>query len=302
MIYSLISIACALLLAPLYTGVINRVKALMAGRRGPPLLQLYYDIYKLLHKGAVYSRTTGLLFKTGPVVSLAALLAILALLPAGGHSGLFSFSGDILVVAYFLAISRFFTVLAALDTGSSFEGMGASREMQFGLLLEPAFFCVFAALARLTGSLDLSGIYAGLSPASWLQATPVLLPVTAVLFIALLVENARIPIDDPSTHLELTMIHEVMILDHSGPDLALLEYAASLKIWISATLLAGILCPLHSGTYWIDMLVFLMIMGLTATLAGMLESTMARLRLIKIPHLLTGTLALAALSFIVQIR
>ena len=210
---SIAHVVLAMLLAPLLPGVINRVKAWFAGRRGPPLLQAYYDLWKLLHKGAVYSTTTTWVFVAGPIVGLACVATALLIVPLGGVPGLLAFSGDFLLVAYLLGLMRFFTILAALDTGSSFEGMGASREAFYSALAEPALLLGLAAMAAQSHSLSLSAMYAAVTRSAMTSfAGPALLLVAAALLIVFLAENARIPIDDPNTHLELTMIHEVMVL------------------------------------------------------------------------------------------
>ena len=166
MIKPLVQYLLALLLAPLLSGVINRVKAFFGGRRGVPLFQLYFDLYKLLHKTPVYSRTTTWLFRAGPIAGLAAMLCALALLPFGGRPSFLSFGGDLILLVYLLGLARLAAVLAALDTGSSFEGMGASREVQFAVFAEPAFFLALAALARGGGGLSLAGIFSNLTPAA----------------------------------------------------------------------------------------------------------------------------------------
>ena len=201
---SIIHILFAVLLAPLALGVINRTKAIFAGRRGQPLLQLYWDLFKLLRKGAVYSRTTTWVFSAGPLVSLAAVLTSLLVVPFGGVRALLAFPGDLLLLAYLLGLMRFFTVIAALDTGSSFEGMGASREVTFSALAEPALLLGLAAMGRRAGSLSLSGMYSGMMPSDLVHhGGPVLILVAAAFLVVFLAENARIPIDDPDTHLEL---------------------------------------------------------------------------------------------------
>ena len=240
---SLLPAALALGLAPLLVGVITRTKAVIAGRVGQPLLQPYRDLRKLMRKGAVYSRTTTWVFRAGPVVGLAATVLASALVPYGGSFALVSFPGDLFVFAYLLALTRFFTVIAALDTGSSFEGMGASREVTFSALAEPALLLGLAAVARTTGSLSLSPILSKVTVEVWAQAAPALALVAAAFLVVFLVENGRIPVDDPATHLELTMIHEVMILDHGGPDLAFILYAAAVKLWLLGTLLIGVVLP-----------------------------------------------------------
>jgi formate hydrogenlyase subunit 4 len=292
----------ALVLSPLMLGVINRTKAWFAGRRGPPVLQAYYDLSKLLRKGAVYSRTTTWVFRAGPIVGLAAVLVATALVPLGDEPAPLAFTGDLILLAYMLGLMRFFTVVAALDTGSSFEGMGASREVTFSALAEPALLLGLAAVARLTGSLSLSGMSAAVSLETWRQAGPVLALVTAALMVVLLAENARLPVDDPNTHLELTMIHEVMVLDHSGPDLAFILYGAALKLWVLAALLVGLVLPVRTGNAWLDVGAGLGAMFAVAVAVGVVESSMARLRLLRVPQLLVGAGALAALALILTLR
>jgi formate hydrogenlyase subunit 4 len=291
----LLNIALALVLAPLLLGVINRVKAVFAGRRGQPLLQLYRDMLRLLRKGAVYSRTTTWVFRAGPVVGLAATVAALAVVPCGSMPALVSFPGDFVLFAYLLGLARFMTVTAALDTGSAFEGMGASREVFFSMLAEPALLVALAALAKLAGSLSMTALLAGAGPGAWAAEAPALILVAAALFIVLLAENARIPVDDPNTHLELTMIHEVMVLDHSGPDFAFIQYGASLKLWAFGMLLAGML-PLDTGRPAADAALAVAAVFAVAIAVGVVESTMARLRLVRVPQLLLGAVAFALLA------
>jgi formate hydrogenlyase subunit 4 len=283
--------------APFLFGVINRTKAFFAGRRGQPLLQPYFDIWKLLRKGAVYSRTTTWLFVAGPLLGLAIALLLLLLLPMGRIPALVAFPGDVLLLVYLFGLWRFFTMLAALDTGSSFEGMGASREAFFSLFAELPLILGVVALAAHLHSFSLSVIFGRLAEAGpgWSAAMPMLLLIGAAWFVVMLAENARMPVDDPNTHLELTMIHEVMILDHGGPDLAFILYASSLKFWIMGSLLVNLLVPLHFASQLINVLAFAGGMLIVAVLVGVVESGMARLRLTKVPQLLVGA---AALSFV----
>jgi len=290
----------ALILSPLLPGIINRTKAFFAGRRGQPILQLYFDLARLLRKGAVYSRTTSWVFRAGPVVGLASAMASLFVLPLGGAAAPVSFAGDLILLAYLLGVMRFFTVIAALDTGSAFEGMGASREVQFSALAEPALLLGLAAVAHagqasLSGSLaepgslfSLSGMYSRLSIGAWISSGPALLMVAGAFLVVFLTENSRIPVDDPNTHLELTMIHEVMVLDHSGPDFAMILYGAALKMWILGALLAGILVPVRTGNFWLDAAAIICGLFVLAVVTGIIESTMARLRLLRVPQLLVS--------------
>jgi formate hydrogenlyase subunit 4 len=292
---------CALILAPLLLGIVNRTKAVIAGRRGPPLLQPYWDIAKSLRRGAVYGEATTWLFRLGPVVGLAALVAALLVMPFGGLGAPVSFSGDMIVLVGLLALGRFATVLAALDTGSSFEGMGASREVHFSALAEPALLLALATLARVTGSFALTPVYQSITIGAWADALPTFALVAMTLLIIALVENTRIPVDDPNTHLELTMIHEVMVLDHSGPDFGLIQYAMAVKLWIFGALLVGLMVPVRSGSAWFDGTAMLVGMVLLAGVIGMIESAMARYRLVHVPQFIVGAATLSAVAFIIRL-
>jgi formate hydrogenlyase subunit 4 len=290
----------ALALAPLMIGIINRTKAFFGGRRGRPLLQLYYDLAKLARKGAVYSTTTTWVFRAGPVVGLAAAVLALLLIPFAGVPALVAFPGDFLLFAYVFALGRFFTMSAALDTGSAFEGMGASREATFAALIEPSLFLGMAALALHTHAISLSGIYARIA---WSSATaaPLVLVIVAF-FVVLLVENSRIPFDDPETHLELTMIHEVMVLDHSGPDFLLIQYGAALKTWVLAAIATNVFAPHVFGSYPANLAAALAAQALAAVAVGVVESTIARLRLVRVPQALTGAAILSLLALFFFLR
>ncbi|MEI6970232.1 MAG: NADH-quinone oxidoreductase subunit H [bacterium] len=294
--------AIALAAAPLLVGVINRTKAYFAGRCGQPLLQTYHDLAKLLRKGAVYSGTTTWVFRAGPIISLGAALLALAFIPLGGIPALFSFNGDFILVAYLLGVMRFFTVAAALDTGSSFEGMGASREVQFAAMAEPSLILGVVAVARGTGELTLTNILGAVSSDLWLAQGTVLALVIMAWFAVFLAENSRIPVDDPNTHLELTMIHEVMVLDHGGPDFAFVSYGAALKMWILGAFVVGLLAPVRTGQILPDLAAGLAGMLTLAVAVGVVESTMARLRLVRVPHLLLAAGAFSILALLLVMR
>jgi formate hydrogenlyase subunit 4 len=303
-----------LALAPLLLSVINRTKAKFAGRVGQPWLQPYYDLWKLLQKGAVYSETTTWVFRAGPLVALAAVLAALFLLPFGGARAVASFDGDLLVFVYLLGLARVAMILAALDTGSSFEGMGASREAWVSALAEPALLLALAALSREAVSRATAGgaQAAGLAHASlsalhganeldaWHGAAFILVLAGVSLFVVLLAETARVPVDDPTTHLELTMIHEVQVLDHGGPDFAFILYAQALKLWALAALLVGLVLPTRTGLALLDEGIALAGVFAVAVGVGVIESVMARLRLNRVPRLLIGAASLAALAFVLE--
>ncbi len=299
---SAIQVAAFLVLPPLLLGVVGRVKALFAGRAGPPIFQVYRNLLRLIGKGAVYSRTTTWVFRAGPVVGLAAVASAGLLLSFGGAPAAISFAGDFVLFAYLLGLARFFTALAALDTGSSFEGMGAAREVTFASLAEPALFLCLLVLARATGGLSLSQMLGeGLSGA-WGEHGPALLLTSLALFVVALAENARIPVDDPQTHLELTMIHEVMVLDHSGPDLAFILYGASLKLFLFGALVVRLALGARFPSPWLALLAFLGGMLAFAVLVGTVESTMARLRLSRVPQMLVGASVLSAFALVLLLR
>jgi formate hydrogenlyase subunit 4 len=299
---SFFPLVLALMLSPLLFGFINRTKAFFAGRHGQPLLQTYFDLWKLLQKGAVYSHTSTWIFRAGPVIGLAATLTAVMLMPLGNFPSLIAFPADFLLFAGLLGLLRFFTVIAALDTGSSFEGMGASREVFFSALTEPALFIALATLVRQTGQLSLSTMFGAASYGQWLHSWPVLGLVFLALMIVLLAENARIPVDDPNTHLELTMIHEVMVLDHSGPDFAFILYTAGLKMWMFSALVLGMVLPFPSGNPWLNLAMALSGMFGLAVVIGVVESVMARLRLLVVPQLLIGAGVVATVALILTLR
>jgi len=294
----LAQLALTMVLAPLLAGVINKVKALFAGRTGPPVLQLYRDLAKLMGKGQVLSRSTTGVFLAGPAVAVATALVAALMVPMGAASAPVAFAGDLIVFVYLFALSRFFTVLAALDTGSPFEGMGAAREVTFAVLAEPALFLGLAALARFSGATSLGPMLtrAGHGWVGGLASGPLAL-ILAAWVIVFLVENSRIPFDDPNTHLELTMVHEVMILDHSGPGLAMALYGASLKLWVLGALVVRLCLPLR-GTWWIDWPAFVAAMLALAAAVGVVESIMARLKLRRISQALIAALVSAGFGFL----
>lgn len=299
---SLVMFILALTLCPFMLGVVNRVKARFAGRRGPPLLQVYYDLRKLAAKDLVYSETSTWIFRACPVVVFGGVLAAAVMTPFGRGGALFSFQGDFLIWAGALTLARVFMILAALDVGSSFEGMGASREVWYAVLVEPALFLAMAALAVISRDFSMTGFFLSLTPEVTGRHFMALLFAAAALFVAALAENARMPVDDPTTHLELTMIHEVMILDHSGPDLAMLEYASALKLWVMGALAVGAAVPVNIGSVWLDSACFLAGMLVFSLAVGVVESVMARMKLVRVPQLLVGSAVLAAMALILVAR
>ncbi len=295
-LHALAHLLVLLLLPPLLPGLIARVKALMGGRKGPPLLQLYYDLAKLLRKDAVFSRTTTWIFLAGPAGAVVTGVMAGILVPFGHRPAPVSFDGDLILFAYLLGLGRFLTVLAALDTGSSFEGMGAAREVTFSALAEPALFLGLATLAKFSGSVSLSGLL-GAGSQGWAKATGPLVLVMTGWLIVYLAENSRIPVDDPNTHLELTMIHEVMVLDHSGPPFGLVLYGASLKLLVLGALVVNLVLP-GTGSPWLDWAAFLGATVLLCGAVGLVESTMARFRMTRVPQFLVAGILASAFAFL----
>jgi len=289
-------LALLLVVPPLLLGVIQKTKAWFAGRSGAPLLQPYFDLWKLLQKGAVYSGTTTWLFQAGPVVSLATALCAGLIMPLGGSNAPLGFSGDVILFVALLGLGRFFTMVAALDTGSSFEGMGASREAAFSAFAEPALLLCLAILCIPSRSVSLGDALATLSSLAPGVSHPAYLAAALTLFAVLLAENARIPIDDPNTHLELTMIHEVMVLDHGGPDLAFVLYGSAVRLFVLGALLVHVVVPPPPKGGWEGVALLLCGQLGLAVAVGCVESMTARFRLPRVPQFLVGASVLAGIG------
>ena len=292
-----ISPIVALITAPLLFGVINKTKAFFAGRRGAPLLQAYYDLFKLMRKDRVISETTSTISKVSPAIIFASTLAATLFIPFISLHSALSFTGDFVLLFYLLGLARFFLILYALDTGSSFEGMGASREAFLSALAEPVVFIVMLTLLRLESTTSIQSAFAANGDTNWVIISLSVIP----MFIVLLAENARIPFDDPNTHLELTMIHEVMILDSSGPDLGVFEYAASIKFWLFSLIIAKMLFPFpHIGIVG-EIIITAILMVAVSITVGVVESIMARCRFAKMPQLMYSAAVIAMIAFFLSI-
>ena len=298
----LVHLVALALVPPLLLGVIQKTKAVFAGRRGSSVWQPYRDLLKLAQKEVALSATTTWLFWVAPAVAVVTAVAAGLLVPLASSPAPAAFPGDFVLFAYLLALGRFATAAAALDTGSSFEGMGAAREVGFAWLGEPALFFAFLALARLSGSLSLDGMLRAMEGGAWLDRTAPFVLTAAGLFVVLLAECSRIPVDDPATHLELTMIHEVMVLDHSGPLLALVEYAAAVKLFVLGALLLQVLAPASQVAGLAGLGLFLAGLVGIAIGIGVLESTMARLRLLHVPTLLIAAVLSCGFAFLLLSR
>jgi formate hydrogenlyase subunit 4 len=288
----ILRIAGWLVLAPLLPGIINRVKAWVAGRRGPPVLQLYYDLARLWKKGVVLSTLASPGFIAGPAVAWIAIFGAALLLPLGPAGAALSFRGDVLLVIYLLALARFATTWAALETGSAFEGMGAAREVSYAVLSEAALITAVLALSVHTGSVTLVTM---LAPAAGAGAALL----AAGLFAVLLAENCRVPFDDPNTHLELTMIHEAMILDHSGPPLAAILHGASMKLLLFALLLVESVVPVGALSPFAAAAALAAGVLAVTVAVGLVESLLARLAFRRVPLLLTTAFLLCLFALLV---
>jgi formate hydrogenlyase subunit 4 len=269
-----------LIFAPLLPGVINKVKAWVACRQGPPVLQLYYDLARLWRKNVVISNLASPGFVIAPAVAWVAVVGAALMLPLAGAGAPLSFEGDILLLVYLLALARFCTAWGAMETGSAFEGMGSVREVSFAVLAEIGIITAILALVTQSGSTSLSAMFEPLpGPSATLLAIG--------LFIILLAENCRVPFDDPNTHLELTMIHEAMVLDHSGPPLAMILHGASIKLMLFAVLLSQAVLPLSELPLAMSVAALAVAVLLVTAAVGLVESLMARLAFRRVPLLLT---------------
>jgi formate hydrogenlyase subunit 4 len=236
-------------------------------------------------------------FKISPTVNISAMFFALMLIPFPLVGSLISFPGDFVLFAYLIGLARFFMLIAALDTGSSFEGMGASREITFATIVEPAFFLIIGSLALLTNQNSFSTIFEMLAFSSVYTILVKILFVVS-LFIMILVEGCRVPVDDPDTHLELTMIHEVMVLDYSGPDLAFILYSSALKMVIISSIIANLLTP-SSLDVGLALLIFVAILIVISVLIGIIESLIARSRISHVPQFIFLMTALSLIAFAV---
>ncbi len=303
MIESIILWFLAILMAPFFSGIILKIKAFFGGKKGPPLLINYYTLLKLLKKGSVYSTSTTLVFKLGPVISLCTAITVLMFLPIAGHNPIFSFNGDILFVLYIMGLGRFFTIAAAMDTASPFEGMGAAREAYFPIICEATTFMILILFYRLTGELQLSAYFTGDNTVALWNATGApLLFVVIAFFIILLTENSRVPVDDPATHLELTMIHEVMVLDHSGPDLGLIELGSFCKLFFYSTIISRLILPFNVGNQALNYGLFIIGLIIVYISIGIIESVIARFRMDKVPQFVLTSFALAFFATIITLE
>ena len=288
--------------APLLVGALRSLKARLVGRRGPSPLQPFADLRKLLAKEAVVSTTTSWVFRATPYVLVASLLVAALIVPVVTTRPPLAFAGNIILLVYLFMLGTFFLALAGLDAGSAFGGMGSSREVAVAALAEPTVIVAVFALALRAGTIDLGRVVERFGGEPWLVANPAHLLAFAAFFIVMLAETGRLPVDNPATHLELTMIHEAMVLEYSGRYLALVEWASAMKLFVFMTLLANLFVPwgLAEPSGPVPVLVGILVLAaklaVLTTAVALLETVVAKLRLFRVPELLAGSFALASLS------
>jgi formate hydrogenlyase subunit 4 len=290
----MLSLILILVASVFFTGIVVRTKSIASGRKGPGILQPIKDVIRLFKKGAVFSETTSFIFQIAPTIYFSSIIMAMLVVPFGQNKGIISFNGDFIFFAYVLALGKFFNIISALDTGSSFEGMGASREALYSMFAEPAFFILMGSLSILTGYSSFHEIFSALHLGSYVSYAIATLA-TFVLLMVAMIENSRMPIDDPKTHLELTMVHEVMILDNSGFDLGLIITAGYLKFAIFGALIFNLFVGMVEYQYAIPL--FLVIQVLMAVTVGLIESFMARFRMSHNAQFIVALTSVALLIF-----
>ncbi|MCE8422741.1 MAG: NADH-quinone oxidoreductase subunit H [Candidatus Methanoperedens sp.] len=299
-----IQIIVILALSPLLSGIIKKIKAFFQIRKGPSILQPYYDLAKLLRKDSVVSENVSWIFHAAPIISFAAVLTAGLIIPIFISDMPLGFAGDLIAVVYLFALARFFTALASLDAGSSFGGMGGSREMFVASMVEPALMLSIFAIALNVGSTNLGYITQTVSNAGLSSVSPYHLLAFVAMFIIAIAETGRIPIDNPATHLELTIIHEAMILEYSGKQLAIMELGAMMKQLLVYALLANIFFPwgiaqiISTTGIAIALIIFIIKIVIMGTIMAIVETSTAKWRLFRLPDLLSISLMLSFLSLV----
>ena len=291
-----------LLLAPLLTGVARKVKARMMRRQGPPVLQVYRDLLRLLRKEVVLADNASWLFRALPYAIFSTSWVAASLVPTFATGSMFSWSADLIAIIALLGTARFSLALAGLDIGTSFGGIGSSREVMIASLAEPAMLMIVFTLALIAGSTQLSNVAEFmLSPNVGLRVS-LGLALVALMMVAL-AENARIPVDNPATHLELTMVHEAMVLEYSGRHLALIELSAALKLLLYVSLIACIFMPWGLApagaplpALAVGAALYLGKLLLAGILLGVFESLIAKMRVFRVPQFLGAALMLGLLA------
>lgn len=299
MLIKLLNLIILLFVPFLMMGIIKKTKAFWVGKKGASVFQPLYDFIRLMKKDFVISTTTSEVFRVAPIINLAAVIFAALFAPLASGQAIINIPAGLIVFAYTLGLGKFLSLISAMDTGSSFEGMGASREACFTTIVEPAFFILIASIMTLSGNYTFDALSKIISSAGSFGILIIAFAVV-ILFIMVLVEGSRVPVDDPATHLELTMIHEVMILDNSGSDLAFFTWANGIKIMLISSLIAKMIIPDNIGI-WLAILLYLAVMFVISALIGTIESSMARIRMSHVFEFvfIMSSLALVVLSLVV---
>ena len=299
MLVKILNLIILLFVPFLMIGIIKKTKAFWSGRKGASILQPLYDFIRLMKKDFVISTTTSEVFQIAPIVNIAAVVFAALFVPLASGEAIINVPAGLIIFAYTLGVGKFLSLISAMDTGSSFEGMGASREACFTTIVEPAFFILIASIMTLSGNYTFDALSKIISSAGSFGILIIAFAVV-ILFIMVLVEGSRVPVDDPATHLELTMIHEVMILDNSGSDLAFFTWANGIKIMLISSLIAKMIIPENIGLTF-AILLYLAVMFVISALIGTIESSMARIRMSHVFEFvfIMSSLALVVLSLVV---
>jgi formate hydrogenlyase subunit 4 len=302
LLVQLAQMTLVLLLAPLFTGVVRKVKARLLLRQGASVLQPYRDLYRLIRKEVVLAENASWLFRAAPYLIFAATWVAAALVPTFAIGLLFNWTADLIAIIALLGTARFFLALAGMDVGTSFGGIGSSREVMIASLAEPAMLLIVFTLALVAGSTQLSTVAAVLTAPEVGLRVSLGLALIALIMVAI-AENARIPVDNPATHLELTMVHEAMVLEYSGRHLAMIEVAAALKLLLYVSLIACIFAPwgmaaegATPGAYAVGAAIYLTKLAAAAVLLALFETAIAKMRVFRVPEFLGGALMLGLLG------
>lgn len=296
---SSIAILLIIISAIFFPGIINIVKAKLGGRRSPSVFQPLYDVIRLLKKQTIYGKSTSFIFKLAPIVYFASVVTALILMPVGKFSIILSFPNNFIVFSYILALGKFLMIIGALDVGSGFEGMGANREAFYSMLIEPAFFIILGTMALFTDMTSFPDMFRNMHINSALAYSLNFVIIFILINIAL-TENSRLPVDDPKTHLELTMVHEVMILDNSSFDLALFNIASWLKFAIYGTFISNLIVNPKLPIY-LQISIFIVTQIIFAIVIGVVESFTPRNKMSKNPQWIINLIAFAVLVFMVAL-
>lgn len=298
MMQGIISILIILLLAPMFAGLVNKLKAIFTGRIGAPIFQPYYDLKRLIRKETINANSSSFISAISPVINFVAVVIAAGMLPIGLARPLISFEGDIILFAYVLGLARFFQIIAAMDIGSSFEGMGAAREAAFAVFAEPIFFFTLGSIAFMSGLTSIYDIYHSIRLDNITYIIFIIVCSTSA-FILAVTECSRMPVDDPNTHLELTMIHEVMILDNSGIDLFLYQYSSYIKLFIYAILETSFFYPFGVKSYTVGIIIFVVVIAVLSITLAVVETITSRFKMKNIPQYLLFATAIGILNLLI---